>query len=171
MKLTQEQRVALIRLYYENRRNSAEAIRAYRRETGVVEICTPFAVRKLVAKFERTGSVHDAPRSGRPKTAEDVAMEVSLAMANDAEHNPHGESSVRAVAKSTGVAQATVWRLLRKVLKFHPYRIQCMHELKPGDPERRLAFAEDYLTRVELNPEWIGTISGPMKLTSPCQAK
>ena len=90
MKLTQEQRVALIRLYYENRRNSAEAVRDYRRETGVVEICTPLAVRKLVAKFERTGSVQDAPRSGRPKTAEDVAMEVSLAMADDAEHNPHG---------------------------------------------------------------------------------
>src|SRR6185437_3932504 len=158
MKLTQEQRVALIRLYYENRRNSAEAIRAYRRETGVVDICTPFAVRKLVAKFERTGSVHDAPRSGRPKTAEDVAMEVSLAMADDAEHNPHGESSVRTVAKSTGVATMTVWKLLRKVLKFRPYRIQCMHELKPGDPERRLAFAEDYLTRVEFNPEWIDTI-------------
>jgi len=33
-----------------------------------------------------------------------------------------------------------------------------MHELKRGDPERRLAFAEDYLTRVELNPEWIDTI-------------
>ena len=64
-----------------------------------MEVCTPTAVRRLVAKFERTGSVHDAPRSGRPKTAEDVAMEVSLAMAEDAEHNPHGESTVRAVAE------------------------------------------------------------------------
>ena len=61
-----------------------------------------------MAKFERTGSVIDAPRSGRPKTSEDVAMDVSLAMANDAEHNPHGESSVRTVAKSTGVATMTV---------------------------------------------------------------
>ena len=123
-----------------------------------MEVCTPTAMRRLVAKFERTGSVHDAPRLGRPKTAEDVAMEVNLAMAEAAEHNPHGECSVRAVAEATRVARATVWRLMRKVLKFHPYGIQCMHEVKPGDPERRLAFAEDYLTRVELNPEWIDTI-------------
>ena len=111
-----------------------------------------------MAKFERTGSVINAPRSGRPKTSEDVAMQVSLSMANDAEHNPHSESSVRAVAETTRVASTRVWKLLRKVLKFCPYRIQCMHELKPGDPERRLAFAEDYLTRVEFNPEWIDTI-------------
>ena len=103
-----------------------------------MEVCTPTAVRRLVAKFERTGSVHDAPRLGRSKTAEDVAMEVNLAMAEDAEHNPHGECSVRAVAEATRVARATVWRLMRKVLKFHPYGIQCMHELKPGDPERWL---------------------------------
>ena len=73
-----------------------------------MEVFTPTAVRRLVAKFEITGSVHDALRSGRPKIAEDVAMEVNLAMAEDAEHNPHGESSVRTVAKSTGVATMTV---------------------------------------------------------------
>ena len=70
------------------------------------------AARWLVAKFERTGSVHDALRSRRPKIAEDVAMEVRLAMADDAEHNPHGEFSVRTLAKSTGVATMTVWKLV-----------------------------------------------------------
>ena len=37
-------------------------------------ICTELSVRKLIARFEETGSVHDLPRTGRPRIHEGVVQ-------------------------------------------------------------------------------------------------
>lgn len=157
-KLTNHQRIILIRCYYSNNSNAANALRAFRRETGIQNVCSERSVRDLIAKFERTGSVTDAPRSGRPKISDDVAIEISLASAEISLQNSHGESSTQAVATATGIPKTTVWRSMRKILKLFPYRIQNLHELLPRDHVLRLAFAQDFITHVELNDDWLDHI-------------
>ncbi|GFX55868.1 hypothetical protein TNCV_1427301 [Trichonephila clavipes] len=67
----------LIKLYYQNGMNAAEALRVYhrnhrqRRGPGTLQ-----ALRDLVRKFEDTGCTCNKPRSGRPTVSEDVVMEV-----------------------------------------------------------------------------------------------
>ncbi|GFX70979.1 hypothetical protein TNCV_1689621 [Trichonephila clavipes] len=68
----------LIKLYYQNGMNAAEALRVYhrnhrqRRGPGTLQ-----ALRDLVRKFEDTGCTCNKPRSGRPTVSEDVVMEVT----------------------------------------------------------------------------------------------
>ena len=52
----------------------------------------------------------------------------------------------------------TVWRVLRKMLKWTPYHFKRLFELKEDDYSRRLAFAEDFLVRFEMNNDWLDTI-------------
>ncbi|GFV75721.1 hypothetical protein TNCV_1756491 [Trichonephila clavipes] len=67
----------LIKVYYQNGMNAAEALRVYhrnhrqRRGPGTLQ-----ALRDLVRKFEDTGCTCNKPRSGRPTVSEDVVMEV-----------------------------------------------------------------------------------------------
>jgi len=157
-KLTEEQRARLVRLYYQHGNNAGEAIRAYRREFGVRDICGERAVRALIVKFEATRAVKDASRSGRPKTNDDVVMEVGLASMDIASKNYYGNSSVRAISTNTGIPRMTVWRCLKEFLKLYPYRIQRLHELLVGDPERRLTFGYDFLAMCALDEIWLGTI-------------
>lgn len=158
-KLSKDWRIALVRAYYRNGSNAAAALRDLRHEMNLRKgPCDKKTVQRLVKKYELTGSVTDAPRSGRPKTSVDTVIEIGMIADAISEENAHGECSVRAVAKASGVAPMTAWRALRKELRLYPYRIQRLHKLEPGDPQRRLAFAQDFLTRVAIDDDWLDTI-------------
>jgi hypothetical protein len=85
-------------------------------------------------------------------------MEIALTAADISSQNAHGECSTRAVANATGIPKSTVWKAMRKILQQFPYRIQILHELLPGDPPRRLAFAQEFLARVALDDNWLDSI-------------
>jgi len=69
-----------------------------------------------------------------------------------------GETSTSSIAATTGIPKATVWRTMRKDLRMFPYRISTLHQLEPGDPDRRLHFAQEFLTRVELEEQFLDQI-------------
>ena len=77
--ITCQQKAQLVRFYYLNGENAQAAINAYRRETGVRNVCSPRIVKRLSAKFLATGSIKDAPRSGPPKMDDDTAAELAIA--------------------------------------------------------------------------------------------
>lgn len=158
MVMTIPERVAIVRLYYKNGNSPSLALREYGRETGNYELCSKRAVNLLIRKFENTGSVEDAKSPGRPKMDEDHIIEVSLANEMIASRDAYHLSSTRKISSEIGMPTTSVWRALRKALKKFPYRIRRLHELKPQDHDRRLAFAQDFLTRVEIRPRWFDSI-------------
>ena len=94
--ITHQQKAQLVRLYYLNGENAQAAINAYRRETGVRNVCSPKTIKRLSAKFLATGS-------GRPKLDDDTAAELAIATTDISQGNIHGECSTRAVAATTGI--------------------------------------------------------------------
>ncbi|KFM77080.1 hypothetical protein X975_13612, partial [Stegodyphus mimosarum] len=46
---------------------------------------------------------------------------------------------------------STVWRVLRGVIGFYPYKISRLHELKPSDYDKRVTFPLSFLARVEID--------------------
>jgi len=122
-KLTPQQRAKLVRYYYLNRESPTEALRAYGQETGNYAACTPKLIKKWADQLLRTGSLHDAIRSGRPKVSEDAVMEVSLSSTELSRSSFHHDSSIRKVSRATGLAYSTVRNILRKILARYPYRI------------------------------------------------
>ncbi|GIY31463.1 transposable element tc3 transposase [Caerostris darwini] len=65
---------------------------------------TSSALKKMMKKFEATGSLASRQRSGRPSTA-------------------------AAVATTAGVSYGSVWKALRITLKRYPYMLQHKQEL------------------------------------------
>ena len=105
--ITHQRKARPVRLYYLNGENAQAAINAYRRETGVRNVCSPKTIKRLSAKFLATGSVKDATRSGRPKLDDDTAAELAIATTDISQGNIHGECSTRAVAAATGILVTT----------------------------------------------------------------
>lgn len=159
-KLTKDQRLQLVQIYYGSaQRKAAAALREFTRIRNLPrEPCHVTAVRALIKKFERTGSVEDEHRSGRPKVSEEVVAAIRNTVTLIGEGNTYGESSVRAIARATEVPKSTVWKTMTKILKLHPYHLHSVHELLPHDPATRLRFAEDFIARVQDNPQWLGSI-------------
>ena len=68
-RLNQNQRIAAIRHYYQCGSNTTKASRRRLSEEFNIHAVQGRNIKSLVNKFEITGSVNDAHRSGRPITA------------------------------------------------------------------------------------------------------
>ncbi len=44
---------------------------------------------------------------------------------------------------------------MRKILKFHPYKIKLVQELQADDPDRRIIFCETMMQRINANPNYL----------------
>ena len=84
---------------------------------------------KIIRKFEETGSVKNAPKSGRPKTSrsdENIsALQVLM------EESP--ENSIRRTSSETGISKSSVHNIIRRDLELYPYKIQIMQSLTITD--------------------------------------
>ena len=77
MRLTKEQRVKAVQLYYGNNKNGAEAARLLSAEFNIWQVQSRNIV-SSIRKFEKPGSVSDVSRSGRPVSATSVEKSAEL---------------------------------------------------------------------------------------------
>lgn len=117
--------------------------------------CSNFDIRRLkdgppnqliwawVQKFRETGSVGNEPRPG-PSTTVTTPENVEL-VRREILQNPR--KSVRKIAASTGVKKTSVHKIIRKKLKFYPYKLQIIQQLKEDDYIKRLNYARVVLER------------------------
>ncbi|GBL85396.1 hypothetical protein AVEN_34588-1 [Araneus ventricosus] len=83
-------------------------------------------------KFKRTGSVTDASRSGRPKTATDEgsSTQVLASMASSPTKGTRRLSAQMGISRSSGMHNL-------RTNKWHPYKLRMLQHLTEDDPERR----------------------------------
>lgn len=107
-------------------------------------------VYRTVSRFERTGSVEDEPRSGRPKTAsnDDTALEVLQSVIE----NPNKPPSK--IAQECDISRKSVTNILRKH-HYHPYKIKLVQELSEDDYDRRVEYCDEMMTRVQNNRQFL----------------
>lgn len=108
-------------------------------------------VSKVVSKFAEEGNARNLPRGGRPKIDEVTKLNVFL----ETVENPH--VSTRQLGLNNDIDHSTVLKLLKKE-KYHPYKIQLLHELNEDDPDRRLQFCEQFMTRCDRNRNFLNSI-------------
>lgn len=91
-------------------------------------------------KFESTYSLCDVAvpvRQRVGRSVENIAA-VQASVANDP------NQSIPRRSQELGIAQTTLWRILRKDLGLHPYKIKLTQELKPMDHlKRRVLFKRE----------------------------
>lgn len=137
-------------IFGEANRNYHAAVRIFNERYPERQIGRKF-LRKLISKFQETGSVKDAPRSGRPKIGEDVKVQVLAEMVV----NP--QQSTKHVADACNISRTSVKKILKRH-KFHPYKMKILHELTEDDPDRRLEFCEIMSERITRNPNYLRNI-------------
>ena len=131
-KLNRNQRIAVVRHYYRCGSNVAEASRRFSEEFHI-HVVQGRNIKSLVNKFETTGSVNDAPRSGRPTTAtsDEKGEQLEASLINSS------RKSVRRLSRELEISRQSVYNLLRKRnLKLYIPRL--FHALHDGDADRRL---------------------------------
>ena len=140
-KYTIEQRVQIIKIYYQNNESVRKTFRALREFYGRNNRPAESTIRRLVNKFQSSGTVTDTIVPVRRRNAR---SEANIAAVNESVHeNPN--LSVLRRSQEFGICQTSTWRILRKDLGLHPYKIQLTQELKPNDHSlpRRLDFRAD----------------------------
>jgi len=149
-----EQRVQIIKFYYQNQCSVREILRAlcdfYPRHNHSAEL----TIRRLIAKFESTGSINNQltpVRRRNARSAENIA-----AVRESVRENPRRSISHR--SQELGFSATSTWRILRWDLGLHPYKIQLTQELKVNDHRRRV-FAVWVLEQLEVNPNFIKQIT------------
>ena len=90
MRLTIEQRVKAIQLYYQNNNNGAKTARLLSDVYNTPRVQSR-NIKSLIRKFESTGSVRDAQRARRPVVATSLekSNELQDCMEHDGEHFEH----------------------------------------------------------------------------------
>ena len=104
----------------------------------------PKTVKQTILRLRQTGSLHNRPKLGRPTVIDDALIEKIR------QEIIYPGQSVRKVGKSVGVSRTTVQKVAKKILKFHPYRMRLVKELKPSDFPLRIEFGNWILGHPEI---------------------
>lgn len=105
-----------------------------------------------VNKFTNSGSVKKGKSTGRPRVLQERVAQVEVSF----EVSP--SQSIRVASRELNIPKSTVHKILRKRLGYYPYKLQLVHQLKPNDKPRRLAFATDMLDRIDDEPTFLSRI-------------
>ena len=138
MVYTLAEKVFLIKHFYKSNDRYSKCVQDGFRERFNKEPMNRNVLKQLVSKFEVTGSVSDAPRCGRPKV---ITPRKIAKVKKCIEKSPrkslkrlHQQVRIRKLSFESGR------RILRFELKKNPYKVQKMHQLRPGDAGNRLTF-------------------------------
>ena len=136
MVLSIEERIFLVECVFRSNGDYTEAVKQeFLERFPTTELPHRNTVRTLNRKFRETGSVHDAPRSGRPTILTEHKVNVALeAMTNSP------TKSLRCLSQQVGISYGTAHAAVKKNMGLYSYRISCQHELKDVDFEKRLQY-------------------------------
>ena len=141
-----EQRVQIIKIYDQNNESVRKMFRALREFYGRNNRPAESTIRRLVNKFQSSGTLTDMIVPVRERNARSKA---NIAAVNESVHeNPN--LSVPRRSQELGISQTSTWRIWRKDLGLHPYKIQWTQELKPNDHSLRRRFVDWALEQLEV---------------------
>lgn len=147
---TIQQRVEIVKIYYQNQCSVRLSFRALRPIYGLRGRPAESTIRRLIRKFETTGSVADEAVPVRQRNAR--SLENIVAVRDSVRENPR--QSIPRRAQELGLSATSTWRIMRRDLGLHPYKVQLTQELKPNDHRQRRVFADWALEHLAADPDF-----------------
>lgn len=152
--LTPQQRCMIIKTFYQNGSSIVKTRRKLRDFFGLHHIPSKSTVQRVIKNFETRYTLQDLPKPGRARTAR-TPQNIATVRQN-VEACP--ETSVRRRAQEVGISQTSLWKILRKDLKFYPYKIQITQTLQENDHERRREWSARVLQLNADEPEFCANL-------------
>lgn len=147
-RLTPEQRLQIVQLYYENSRSVKNVFRAIRPIYGPHNRPTERTIRHTINKLETQYSLLTDTRPNRPHPARSIENIAAVADSVAEDRN----ESIRHRSQQLGLSYGTTWAILRKDLGLKAYKIQLVQELKPADLPLRHRFSQWALEKLDEDP-------------------
>ena len=145
--LTVEERIRIVILMA--KLESVTSVERHLKKEGVMNIPAHKSMRSIFTKFLETGSVLDAPRSGRPSIEEEKVEEIS----NLFDENP--STSLRQAAAITETPVNTLRKTLREQLEMKPFKISFCHQLFADDKSARVTMCNEFQHRIATDHNFI----------------
>ena len=129
VKFTSQQRLETIKNYYRNSESVVATLRALTPIFDRNNRPTRQPVRAIVDKFETKFTLLDVavPKRRRIAQSEEIIAAVSASIQNEP------NQSIPRRSQELGIAQTTLWRIMRRDLGIHAFKIKLTQELKPLD--------------------------------------
>lgn len=151
---TLEQRILIVKIYYQNGENFTVSLRKIRAAFPRNQAPSETAVRNLIAKFEAHGTVAD----NRPKQyARSGRSDANIAAVQQSVENEPG-TSTRRRSQQLGITRGTLRNILHKDLHLHAYKVQLVQELKPADHCLRRTFVNWLFEKLNENNAFFNKI-------------
>ncbi|QQP39795.1 Putative DD41D transposase [Caligus rogercresseyi] len=147
-RLTNEQRLQIVEIYYQNSCSVKNVHRLLRPYYGRHNRPCESTIRAVITKFRTKFTLLDIKPSTRMRT---VRTEENIA-AVASSVNENREMSIRRRSQQLGLCYSTTWKILSVDLGLKAYKIQLLQELKPNDLPQRLMFGEWALEQLDENP-------------------
>ena len=150
VKFANQQRLEIIKNDYRNFESVVATLRALTPIFGRNNRPTRQALRAIVDEFETKFTLLDVPVPKRSRMArsEDIITAVSASIQN----GPN--QSIPRRSKELGIAQTTMWCIMRKDLSLHAFKIKLTQELKAFYHLTRQNFSNWVLAKLEENEEF-----------------
>ena len=129
VKFTNQQRLEIIKNYFRNSESVVATLRALTPIFGRNNRPTRQAVHAIVDKFETKFTRFDDPVPKRRRIA--WSEEIIAAVSASIQKEPN--QSIPRRSQELGIAQTTLWRIMREYLGLHAFKIKLTQELKPLD--------------------------------------
>lgn len=149
-RLTPEQRLQIVEIYFQNSRSVRQTYRALRPHYGAHNRPSEQLIRNTMDRFMSTFTLMDNIHPVRAHTVrtEEAIAAVEVSVTEDP------NLSIRRRSQALGLCPSTTWKILRKDLGLHPYKIQLVQQLKPMDHRLRRTFGEWAENQLEVEPHF-----------------
>ncbi|GBM07331.1 hypothetical protein AVEN_198108-1 [Araneus ventricosus] len=142
-----EQRVFLVLEYHRLERSLTATRRSFQKRFTVPKEPDAKTIRKLFAKFERTGSV-DYNRVGNVGPRQTVVTSENVAKVSGiVQQNPR--NTVRRIESEIGLKRSSTQKILRNSLRMFPYKIQSNQAIPIKVVRQRFDFANEILIMID----------------------
>ncbi|CAK9833779.1 hypothetical protein ANTRET_LOCUS10412 [Anthophora retusa] len=125
-RLTPQQRVIVVKIYYQNQSSVVQTQRRLRDIFGRNYVPSKSTILRIIKNFETLFTVADRPKSGRPRSPQSNEKNIESVKSSVAE-NP--ETSIKRRAQELGINRQTIWTIMKTDLK--------LKELKESDHKQR----------------------------------
>lgn len=136
---TPKQRAEIVKFYFQNNSSVTLAQRAYRAKYRGKKVPSAKTIRKLVTKFNKSGSLATFTPKVKPRPRR--SNEVIDAVRSDVQDHPN--TSYRRRAQEFGLSPTTLRRILRVDLRLFPYKMHMAQRLLPADKPRRIEYGRN----------------------------
>jgi len=145
--LTIEQRIFILKQWWMSGKTLKTVNEAFQDEYPDDEIPARQTIYRLATKFDETGSVEDAPRSGRPTS---ITTEENMELVSES-YTLNPQKSQRRAAHDLDISRSSVRRIMKE-LNLKPYKPRLLQALNEDDPDRRLEFSQWVLDSIREDP-------------------